>query len=79
MNSGWCLWSTPFHKEFRKRPDRMRCDLIVACFSFPPLNCIPPGHSADCLGHPITCRFTCWIPGFVPQLPQPLTEIQEMI
>jgi hypothetical protein len=26
------------------------------------------GHSSDGFGDPINCRFTRWIPGYVPQL-----------
>jgi hypothetical protein len=57
----------------------MKCDFRVAYFCFPPINYIPLGHSADSFGHPIKSRFTCWVPGFVPQLPQPPLLLQEMI
>jgi len=74
--SGWCLWSVPPHKALRKRPDCPRCDLTLAYFCFPPFSCLPPGHSADCLGDSVKCRFTCRIPGFMPQLPEPLLGLQ---
>jgi len=63
-------------RNFAKRPDCMRCDLRVAYFCFPPFNCLPPAHSADCLGDPVNCHFTCWILGFMPQISQPLFVLQ---
>jgi hypothetical protein len=62
MNSGWCLWSSPLHKRFRKRSDCTRCDLRDAYFCFPPFKWLIPGHSVGCLGDPVRCRFICWIP-----------------
>jgi hypothetical protein len=32
MNSGWCHWSTPFHKWFCNRPQGLRCNLTVPYF-----------------------------------------------
>jgi hypothetical protein len=29
MKSCWCLWSIPFHKRFRNRPQNLRCNLTV--------------------------------------------------
>jgi hypothetical protein len=66
MYSGWCLWSIPFRKGIRNKPDYLRCDLTVTYFGFSLFNSLPPGHSADSLGDPVNCRFTCWVPDFIP-------------
>jgi len=41
----------------------MRCDLNL--FFSQPFKCLMPGHSADCLGDPVKCRFTSRIPDFM--------------
>jgi len=53
--------------------------MTLQSFIFVPFNFLPSGHSADCLGDPVKCRFTCWIPGFMPQLSQPPPELQEVM
>jgi hypothetical protein len=57
----------PFHKRFRYRPHSSRCGLTVPCFCFPPSECLSTDHSSDGFGNPIKCRFTCWIPAYLPQ------------
>jgi hypothetical protein len=44
----------------------LRCDITVTDFGFPSFKRHPSGHSANSLGDPVNCRFTCWILGFVP-------------
>jgi hypothetical protein len=67
MNSGWYLWSIPFHKRFWNRPQNLRCDLTVPYFCFPPFECLSTGHSSDGFGDRINCYFTRWIPTYLPQ------------
>jgi hypothetical protein len=67
MNSGWCLWSIRFHKEFHNRPQNLRCDLTVPYFCFLPFECLSTGYSSDGFGDPINCRFACWFLCYLPQ------------
>jgi hypothetical protein len=54
MNSSWCVWSIPFHKQFHSRPQNLRCDLTVPYFCFPPFECLSVHHSSDGFGDQLT-------------------------
>jgi hypothetical protein len=62
-------WSISFHTRLHNRPEGLRCDLTVPYFCFSPIECLLSGHSADGFGDLINCRFTCWIPGYLPYSP----------
>jgi hypothetical protein len=73
----WCFWPVLLHKTVRSRPNCLRGDLTV--IFFPTFRCLPSCHSADSLSGPVNCRFRRWIPGFTPQLSQPLFKLQTSI
>jgi hypothetical protein len=66
MNSRWCLWTIHFHKGFCNKPHRLRRSLTGPLFCYPPFECPSTGHSSDGFGDPIKCRFTGYIPGYLP-------------
>jgi hypothetical protein len=37
-------------------------------FFLPPFKCLFTGHLPDSFRDPVDCRFTYWIPGFLPQI-----------
>jgi hypothetical protein len=57
----------PLKEGLRNGPYSLRCDFSVTYFCLPPFKCLFTGHSPDCFRDPIDCRFTSWIPGFLPQ------------
>jgi hypothetical protein len=62
MNSSWCPWSFHIYGDFAIGQIAWGVSSVLPIFVS---HCSI--HSSDWFRDPVNYRFTCWIPGFLPQ------------
>jgi hypothetical protein len=60
-------WSIPVCEGLRNEPYCLRYYLCICKLCFPLLKCSFPSRASNCFRDSIYCRFTSWVPSFLPE------------